>query len=66
MTKLLDFSKKYTIVPILVVMFIVFSIFGESFLTFSNAENVLMQSSIFGTMAIGMTLSILMLEIKSK
>lgn len=55
MTKVMHYLKKYTIVPIIVLMFIIFSIFGDSFLQLSNFENILMQSSIFGTMAIGMT-----------
>ncbi len=59
MTKLIDFCKRYTIVPIIIAMFIVFSIFGGSFLQMSNFENILMQSAIFGTMALGMTFLII-------
>lgn len=59
MTKTLYFCKKYTIVPIIAAMLIVFSIFGESFLQLSNIENILMQSAIFGTMALGMTFLII-------
>ncbi len=49
------FCKKYTIVPILAIIFVVFSIFGKSFFTLSNFSNILTQSAIYGTMAVGMT-----------
>jgi len=59
MIKVLNLGKKYSIVPIILVMFIIFSIFGDSFLQISNMANILMQSSIFGTMALGMTFLII-------
>ena len=54
-----SFCRKYTIVPILLVIFVVFSICGKSFLSLSNILNIIQQSSINGTMALGMTFLII-------
>lgn len=53
------FCSKYTIVPIIVVVFAVFAICGSKFLTTNNLLNILHQGAIYGTMAIGMTFLII-------
>lgn len=54
-SNVLSFLKRNSIIPILLAIFIVFSIFGKSFFTASNLLNILMQSSVYGVMAVGMT-----------
>lgn len=53
------FLRKHTIVPILAVIFVVFSLCGKSFFSLSNLLNILKQGSIFGVMAVGMTFLII-------
>ena len=53
------FCREYTIIPILLVIFAVFSIYSESFFSITNMLNILQQSSIYGTMALGMTFLII-------
>ena len=59
MSRIMHIFKKYTIAPIILVMFLVFSLFGSSFLRISNIRNILMQSSTYGIMALGMTFLII-------
>lgn len=47
--------KKYTIVPVLLIFFLIFSVTTKNFFTFGNISNIVLQSSIYGIMAIGMT-----------
>jgi inositol transport system permease protein len=51
--------KKYAIAFVLLVMVITLSLVNENFLTPTNIFNALTQSSIFGIMALGMTLVII-------
>lgn len=53
------FCREYTIIPIIVVIFAVFSIYSASFFSVTNMLNILQQSSIYGTMALGMTFLII-------
>lgn len=58
--KSLEILKKYGIIFVLVLMFVGMSIaMPDRFLTVKNILNVLTQSSIFGIMALGMTLVII-------
>ena len=56
--KVIDILKKYGIVFVLIIMVIGISIVEPSFLTANNIFNVLTQSSIYGIMALGITLVI--------
>ncbi len=51
----LQFMLNHTIVPILILIFIVFAFGSKNFLTSKNLLNIVQQSAIFGIMAIGMT-----------
>lgn len=53
--KVVHFLRKYTVVPILIVLFTVFSMVSPKFLTLSNLTDVLLQSSLMGVMAVGAT-----------
>ena len=53
------FCRKFTIVPILLVILVVFSLCSKSFFSGTNLLNILQQSSIYGTMALGMTFLII-------
>ncbi|MCL2163399.1 MAG: ABC transporter permease [Oscillospiraceae bacterium] len=57
--KFFDFTRKYGIVIALLIMIAIISIFRPTFLTQKNLFNVLMQSSIYGIMALGVTLIII-------
>lgn len=57
--KAVTFCKQNTIIPIILIIFVVFSIFGKSFFTATNLLNILMQGSVYGTMAVGMTFLII-------
>lgn len=51
----LRLTKKYTIIPIIFVLFMLFSIISKDFFDLQNLSNILLQSSMSGVMAIGMT-----------
>ncbi len=51
----IDVVKKYTIVPILLFLFIILSIVSENFLSPLNLRNIVFQSTLFGVMGVGMT-----------
>ena len=53
------FCRKFTIIPILIVIFVVFSACTDKFFSFTNMLNILQQSSIYGPMALGMTFLII-------
>lgn len=53
--QIIKFSKKYPIIIIFLILFMVFSIVEKDFFSLRNLNNVLLQSSILGIMAIGMT-----------
>jgi ribose transport system permease protein len=52
---LVGFVTRFTIVPILLVLIVLFAVIERDFFTFGNLRNILLQSSINGVMAIGMT-----------
>lgn len=57
--KFLEFILKYAIYLIFIIVFIVLAITSPYFFTWGNLKNVLIQSSIIGTIAIGMTFVII-------
>ena len=57
--KISDFTKKNGIVIALIIMVIIISILRPNFLTQKNLFNVLMQSSIYGIMSLGVTVIII-------
>jgi len=56
MKNILEFSKNYIIVWILLFLIILFSRIGEDFYSLNNFLNILGQSVIYGIMSIGMTI----------
>lgn len=52
---ILSFLKRQSIWPILVICVLVISVLTPDFLSFGNLRNVVLQSSIYGIMGIGMT-----------
>ena len=57
--KIINFIQKYGILIVLILMIITLSFMSKNFLSPTNIFNVLTQSSIFGIMALGMTLVII-------
>lgn len=55
MESLVDFTKKYTIVPIMIFLIIILSITAEGFLSYFNMKNIIFQSTLYGVMGVGMT-----------
>ncbi|MGL4484092.1 MAG: ABC transporter permease [Anaerovoracaceae bacterium] len=58
-SSIMEIIKKYGVVLVLILMIITISILKPAFMTPSNLFNVMTQSSIFGIMALGMTLVII-------
>ncbi len=57
--KIINFIQKYGILIVLILMIIALSFLSKNFLSPTNIFNVLTQSSIFGIMALGMTIVII-------
>jgi inositol transport system permease protein len=57
--KVISFIQKYGILIVLILMIIILSFMSKNFLSPTNIFNVLTQSSIFGIMALGMTIVII-------